>query len=66
MKIRIRVDIMVWPEGNIVKGAGIRIIISISKMMKIRAIRKNWREKGIRVLYKGLKPHSNGDAFSVE
>lgn len=65
MKIIIRVDRITWVEGNMVSGVGIRIIISISKIMKIRAIRKNCSENGIRFLYKGLKPHSKGDAFSV-
>jgi len=45
------------PKGN-------RIEISISKIKKIIAIRKNRIEKGIREVFLGSNPHSNGDLFS--
>lgn len=48
----------------IIKGRGMRRTISISNTKKITARRKNRREKGIRALPKGSKPHSKGDAFS--
>lgn len=43
---------------------GINNVISTSKIRKITAIRKNWREKGKRELVLGSNPHSNGDIFS--
>jgi len=45
-------------------GSGSRIVISTSKIKKMIAIRKNRKEKGIRLEEKGSNPHSNGDAFS--
>lgn len=39
-------------------------VISTSKIRKITAIRKNWRENGIRADDFGSNPHSNGDLFS--
>lgn len=47
------------------KGKGIIITISTSKIRKIIAIKKNFREKGTREIEKGSKPHSNGDNFSL-
>ena len=38
--------------------------ISTSKIKKITAIKKNWREKGIRDDLIGSNPHSNGLLFS--
>lgn len=48
----------------IARGRGIRRTISMSNTKKITASRKNRREKGIRALPRGSKPHSNGEAFS--
>jgi hypothetical protein len=45
-------------------GIGIINTISISKMIKITASRKNRKENGIRALRLGSNPHSNGDDFS--
>lgn len=38
--------------------------ISTSKIRKIIAIKKKWREKGSRDEDLGSKPHSNGELFS--
>lgn len=38
--------------------------ISISKIRKITAIKKNWILNGIRVEFIGSNPHSNGEFFS--
>ena len=45
-------------------GVGIRRTISISNTIKIIARRKNRIENGIRALWLGSNPHSNGDDFS--
>lgn len=45
-------------------GIGIRRTISISKIIKITANKKNRNENGIRALWLGSNPHSNGDDFS--
>ena len=45
-------------------GAGIKRTISISKTRKITAKRKNRKEKGIRAVFLGSKPHSKGEHFS--
>jgi hypothetical protein len=45
-------------------GIGINKTISISNTIKIIANRKNRIEKGIRALWLGSNPHSNGDDFS--
>jgi len=45
-------------------GIGINRTISISKTIKIMASRKNRKENGIRALWFGSNPHSNGEAFS--
>lgn len=45
-------------------GKGIRSTISISKIIKMIPSKKNRREKGIRALFLGSKPHSNGEDFS--
>jgi len=45
-------------------GIGIKSTISISKTMKIIASRKNRIENGIRALWFGSNPHSNGEDFS--
>lgn len=47
-----------------ISGMGIRIVISTSKIKKITAIKKKWRENGIRADDFGSYPHSNGDPFS--
>lgn len=39
-------------------------MISTSKIRKIIAIKKNWRENGRRADDLGSNPHSNGDNFS--
>jgi hypothetical protein len=45
-------------------GRGISNTISISNTMKMILSRKNRIEKGIRALFLGSNPHSNGDVFS--
>lgn len=40
-------------------------INSTSKITKIIATKKNWREKGSRLLQRGLNPHSNGLFFAL-
>lgn len=45
-------------------GNGIIMIISMSKIRKRTASRKNRKENGKRAFDGGLKPHSNGDASS--
>jgi hypothetical protein len=45
-------------------GMGISNTISISNTIKIIARRKNRIENGIRALWLGSNPHSNGDDFS--
>lgn len=56
-----RIDIFVV----IVKiGIGINRTISMSNTIKIIASRKNRMENGIRALWLGSNPHSNGDDFS--
>lgn len=46
------------------KASGIKMVISTSKIKKIRLIRKNWILNGIRDLEIGSNPHSKGDIFS--
>jgi len=48
----------------IIIGIGINKTISISNTMKMIANRKNRRENGMRAVWFGSKPHSNGDNFS--
>ena len=48
----------------IIIGMGINSTISISNTIKIIANKKNRRENGIRELWFGSNPHSNGDNFS--
>lgn len=45
-------------------GIGISSTISISNTIKIIANRKNRIEKGMRALWLGSNPHSNGEDFS--
>lgn len=45
-------------------GIGISKTISISNTIKIIANRKNRIENGIRALWFGSNPHSNGEDFS--
>lgn len=45
-------------------GRGINNTISISNTMKMIASIKNRNENGIRELFLGSNPHSNGDVFS--
>ena len=45
-------------------GVGIKRTISISNTIKIIAKRKNRIENGIRALWFGSNPHSNGEDFS--
>lgn len=40
------------------------IVISMSKIKKITAIKKNCIEKGDREKYRGLNPHSKDEGFS--
>jgi hypothetical protein len=48
----------------IIIGMGINKTISISNTMKMIANRKNRRENGMRAVWFGSNPHSNGDNFS--
>lgn len=48
----------------VINPKGRRIEISISKIKNTIAIRKNRIENGIREVFFGSNPHSNGDAFS--
>ena len=48
---------MINPKGN-------KIEISISKIKNTIAIKKNRIENGIREVFLGSNPHSNGDTFS--
>lgn len=45
-------------------GTGINSTISISNTIKIIASRKNRIENGIRAVFLGSNPHSNGEDFS--
>jgi hypothetical protein len=45
------------------RGIGRRRAISISKTKKIIAVKKNWRDKGIREDTLGSNPHSKGEIF---
>ena len=45
-------------------GSGISRTISMSNTIKIIASIKNRNENGIRELFLGSNPHSNGDVFS--
>lgn len=51
-------------EIFITKIIGMRRVISMSKIRKITAIKKNCREKGRRAEDLGSNPHSNGEFFS--
>jgi len=51
-------------EFNIVLINGIKRANSTSKIKKMMAIKKNWREKGSRAEVFGSNPHSKGDLFS--
>lgn len=46
-------------------GKGKIKIISMSKIKKIIAIIKNFKENDIREIDKGSKPHSKGESFSL-
>ena len=56
-----KIDILVDIERI---GIGISRTISISNTIKIIASRKNRIENGIRALWLGSNPHSNGEDFS--
>lgn len=58
----IRNSIFLLKDNN---GKGRIITISISKIKKITAIKKNFKEKGTRDIENGSKPHSKGDNFSL-
>lgn len=47
-----------------IRGSGIKRTISISNTIKIIANKKNRMENGIRALWLGSNPHSNGEVFS--
>lgn len=47
-------------------GKAMIVIISMSKIRKIKVTLKNRIENGIRFKEKGSNPHSNGDNFSFE
>jgi hypothetical protein len=46
------------------KGKGVNKTISISKIIKMIPSKKNRSENGIRAVFLGSNPHSNGDDFS--
>lgn len=46
------------------RGKGINSTISISKIIKMIPNKKNRSENGIRAVFLGSNPHSNGDNFS--
>lgn len=52
-------------ENSMILIIGIKRVISISKIKKIIAIKKNCKEKGIRALVLGSNPHSKGEFFSL-
>jgi len=49
---------------GIITVIGSSKVISTSNTRNTTAIRKNWREKGIRAVAFGSNPHSNGEGFS--
>jgi hypothetical protein len=51
---------------KIISGIGKIIVISISKIKKITAIKKKRKENGSRAELLGSNPHSNDDGFSRE
>lgn len=51
------IELVIRPKGS-------KIEISISKIRKTIAIKKNRMEKGIREVFFGSNPHSKGEAFS--
>lgn len=57
---------MIWGAYAVINivGIGISRTISISNTMKIMASRKNRIENGIRAVFFGSNPHSNGVDFS--
>lgn len=55
---------MIIFEIPIIWIIGINRVISTSKIRNTTAIRKKWREKGIRGEFIGSNPHSNGLVFS--
>lgn len=61
MELINRIDKLVYKDKI---GKGISKTISISNTIKIIANKKNRIENGIRALWFGSNPHSNGDDFS--
>ena len=55
---------VIMEDEDIRRGDGRRRTISISKIRKMTASRKNRREKGTRADLLGSKPHSKGEFFS--
>lgn len=51
-------------EVFVSSGSGIIRTISISKTIKMIPSKKNRSENGIRAVFLGSNPHSNGDVFS--
>lgn len=68
IRVRIKIKLVTAHEINWVKfkvrGSGIKITISISKIKNISIIEKKWIEKETRELEKGSNPHSKGEFFS--
>lgn len=58
------VDDWMLLESVRISGVGISSTISMSKTRKIIANMKNRSENGVRALFLGSNPHSNGDVFS--
>jgi len=53
-----------WLVDESNSGVGIKRTISMSNTIKIIARRKNRIENGVRALWCGSNPHSNGEDFS--
>jgi hypothetical protein len=59
----LRINVEAFDMLNM-RGVGISNTISMSNTMKMMAKRKNRSENGIRALWVGSNPHSNGEDFS--
>lgn len=55
-----------WGISWITRGVGKRSATSTSKIRNTIARRKNRSEKGVRAVFLGSNPHSNGEEVSVE
>lgn len=64
MNIRAVANAVAVGISELSKGKGINRTISMSNTMKMILSRKKRIENGIRALFLGSNPHSNGDVFS--